>query len=205
MQQVAKVIAIEGDAEEQRQRERESGCRKEQGQPARSRPRRQYRGDGTEHRQQYKPGKRTSKYHNYYSLFYERDQHKHQYGQQRDTAKETNHVGLYPASLNVPQVTPGSSHRRSYSVDDAINNVGIKGCLHVRETKHAIADNQRVQLADVEPVQRHTMQEVQRRVIVDHLPDFSPANDSVEVIRPAEADKCNHYTHPRLPVGENVA
>src|SRR6266704_4667630 len=61
------------------------------------------------------------------------DQRKHKYRQHRNATKETNHIGLHSASLNMTYIATNRCHHSSYTVDHPINDVGIEGLYHVEQ------------------------------------------------------------------------
>src|SRR5437660_2705748 len=52
------------------------------------------------------------------------DQHKDNCRQNRDASKETDHVGLHPAGLNVADIATQCQDKASCAINHTINNVG---------------------------------------------------------------------------------
>src|SRR6266566_540285 len=127
-------------------------------------------------------------------------QHKDHCCQNRDAPKETDHVGLHPAGLNVADVAAQRQHKLGRAIDQAINNVGIEGLLDVRESKHTVADQQVVELVHVVFTQQNTMQHAQHCMALHISVDPGKFKTGIQGVGPGEADQCYYNTQPCLPV-----
>src|SRR5713226_7244115 len=134
------------------------------------------------------------------SLLHKCDQHNDDCGQYRNTAEETDHVGLHPASLDMSQVASQCRHQASRPIDQAVNDVGIEGLLDMRDTQHDVADQQVVEFVHVVLAQQYTMQHAQHRVALYKSVDLRQVNTRIQRVGPGKTHQRDNHTHPGFPI-----
>src|SRR6266446_8299145 len=137
------------------------------------------------------------------SSLHEVDQHKDERDQYHNTPEDTHHVDLHPARLDMAQVAARRRYKARRAVDQAVHHVGIEGLLNVRNAKHHVADQQIVEIVEVELAQYDAMQDTQRCVVFHHLGHSFQANATVEPVGPSKTCQGNYDTEPGLPVAKN--
>src|SRR6266849_3961216 len=132
----------------------------------------------------------------------QREDHDCQY---RDAAKEARHVGLHLACLYTPRLAPRTRHQPGHAIDDPIDNVGIESRFDVRDAKDYVANEQVVQIIDVEFAQCEPVQEAQDSIVLHKVMDGCQIVARVECVGPAQADKGYDYTNPGQWIGQYLS
>src|SRR6266700_2308954 len=114
------------------------------------------------------------------------DQHNNDGRQNRHATKETHHVVLHSAGLNVAKIAAQRQHKAGRSIDQAINNVGIEGLLDVRDSKHNVTDQQVVELVHVVFTQQNTMQHAQYCMALHISVDPGKFKTGIQRVGPGE-------------------
>src|ERR1051326_435501 len=128
------------------------------------------------------------------------DQHEDNCCQNRDASKDTDHVGLHPAGLNVTDIATQRQYKAGRAINQAVNNVGIEGLLDVRESKHTIADQQVVELVYIVFTQQNAMEHAQYCTALHITADRGEFKTSIQGIGRGETDQRNQNAQPCLPV-----